>query len=242
MAHLDPERLILVAFGEQHFSAPEVEHLESCETCANDVSGTLKTIRVGREAPQTSDLPALPPGLWERIADQAFDHPRAVPDASSAPEVPRRWRRPGGPPAQRRYRELRRSALLVVCAVMAGIAATLGAQWLTENPRQVVAEASLHSKNAAAEAARGTATIIKTDHGLQMKVDVSGMPPTDGYYEVWVYDGSRAMIPVGNLGPAPLNLPDSIRKVSDFPVVDISLQKIGQQAHGITMLQGEIGQ
>jgi hypothetical protein len=242
VAHLDPERLILVAFGEQHFSTQEAEHLESCETCVGNMSGTLETIGVARETHQTRDLPELPPDLWPRIAEEAFAHPHAVSDAPSEPGVPGRWRRPTGPPAQRRYQQLRRSTLLAMCAVIAGIAATLGAQWLTEKPQQVVAEASLLSKNVAAQAARGTAKIIKTDKGLQMKVDVSGMPPTDGYYEVWVYDGSKAMIPVGTLGSAPLNLPSSIRNISSFPVIDISLQKIGQQAHGITMLQGHIDQ
>lgn len=228
VAHLDPERLILVAFGEQHFSAQEAEHLESCETCADSVSGAGETIQVARTARQTRDLPDPPNDLWQRIADEAFTDPPTMPDAI--------------PGSQRRYRELRRSGLLVLCAAVAGIAATLGAQWLTEDRQQVVAEASLQSKNAAAQSARGTATIVETDDGLQLKVDVSGMPPTDGYYAVWVYDGASTMIPVGTLGSAPLNLPASIHDVSDFPVIDISLQELGQQAHGITMLQGEIDQ
>ncbi len=169
----------------------------------------------------------MTPGLWQRISDEASTEP------------PREL--PAPVPAPRRFRQLRRSALVAICAAAAGIAVTLGAQWLTQEPDQVVAEVRLASKNVAAQEARGTATVVRTDDGLQVKVDVSGMPPTSGYYTVWVYDGAETMIPIGTLGSAPLNVPASVRDISEFPIIDISLQSLGQQTHGTTMLQGRIG-
>ncbi len=237
MAHIDPERLTLIAFGEP-VSAQETAHLEHCQVCTDSLSETRIVIGVGRGAHQVRDLPAPSEDVWQRISAEAFAQPPAVPEArsgSSAPSDP--WPRP------RQDRKAWRSALLALAAVLIGIAGTLGAQslrTLRDKTPNIVAEASLGSKNVATRSVQGRVTIVDTGHGLQMKVDVAGMPTTPGYYAVWLYDGADTMIALGTLGSAPLNLPASASNLSRFSIVDISAQKLGQQSHGVSMLQGAL--
>jgi anti-sigma-K factor RskA len=224
VAHIDPERLTLIAFGEPA-SAQESEHLESCRTCIASLAETRTVISVGRDAHQVRDLPAPPGDLWQRISEEAFAQPQEL-SPPKAKAQPKAWR----------------SALVALAAVLIGIAGTLGVQSLRDKTPSIVAQASLGSKNVATRAAQGSATIIDTGHGLQMKLDVSGMPSTTGYYAVWLYDGADTMIALGTLGSAPLNLPSSASNLSRFSIVDISAQELGQQEHGVSMLQGALRQ
>jgi hypothetical protein len=104
----------------------------------------------------------------------------------------------------------------------------------------VVAQADLLPQAAAPGTAHGTATIVDTGHGLQMRLSLSGMPAATGYYTVWLYDGGTVMIPIGSPGPAPLNVPAAASDLTRFRVVDISAQQLGQQQHGTSMLQGRL--
>ena len=73
-----------------------------------------------------------------------------------------------------------------------------------------------------------------------MRLSLSGMPAATGYCTVWLYDGGTVMIPIGSPGPAPLNVPAAASDLTRFRVVDISAQELGQQQHGISMLQGRL--
>ena len=66
-------------------------------------------------------------------------------------------------------------------------------------------------------------------------VDVSGLPSTDGYFEVWLLaPDASSMIALGTLGPderAVLPLPAGV-SLADYPVVDISAEPYdGNPAH-----------
>ena len=71
MPHLDPDRLVLIALGEQDPSTSENEHLHSCAICGADLDATRATITVGREAQHVQALPAPSEELWARIAGSA---------------------------------------------------------------------------------------------------------------------------------------------------------------------------
>ncbi|MCD5352021.1 anti-sigma factor [Kineosporia mesophila] len=212
-------------------STQETGHLEQCRTCADSLSDLCTVIGVARDAEPVRELPAMPGDLWQRISQEVFAQPPTVLEVAPGSDRPGR---------RRQGRTAWRAALLAVAAALVGIAGTLGVQTLVERPPTIVAEASLGSKNAVTRAVRGTVTIVDTGHGLQMKVDVSDMPSTTGYYAVWLYDGADTMIPLGTLGPAPLNLPASVSDLERFPLVDISAQQLGQQAHGVSLLQGAL--
>ncbi len=213
MSHLDPDRLVLLAIGEQAPSASETEHLETCKACREDLAANRRTVLIGRQTEHLRDRPDPPEELWDRIAAEVF------PAAAPRPER-RRWR------------------LALVAAAMAVIGVAAGVQWAGHKSERVVAEADLLPSTAAPAGAHGTATIVDTGHGLQLRLDLAGMPTPAGYYTVWLYDGRTVMIPIGSPGPAPLNIPAAARDLDDFRIVDVSAQRLGQQEHGTSMLQG----
>jgi len=228
--HLDPERLVLIALGEQDPSASEAEHLRACADCGPDLDATRATATAGRESEHVRDLPAPPEELWARIAGSAFA-------ADPAPNGPARQ-----PPVRARRTWARRRLLVAAAAAVLFVAAAGAAiaWWAGRGGERVVAEADLVAQPGAPAAARGRATIVDTGHGLQMRVALSGMPTPSGYYTVWLYDGRTVMIPIGSPGSAPLNVPAAAGDLTTFSIVDVSAQRLGQQAHGTSMLQGRL--
>jgi hypothetical protein len=110
--HLDPDRLVLIALGEQDPSTAETEHLHHCDSCRHDLTATRATVTVGRESQHVPDLPAPPEDLWRRIAAAAFPASPADPDPLH-PLPPRRslrsvpgLRLPRAVPGLRPYRSV----------------------------------------------------------------------------------------------------------------------------------------
>lgn len=235
MPHLDPDRLTLVALGETTPSGEEAEHLGACKTCRNDLEVLSDVTRIGRESHHVRELPAPPDSVWAAIAAEAFTEPAPAETTPASAELAPS--RPAGVPSPRRWQLALAAALVAVLA----IAGTLGIQAADRHRgQQVVAQVDLVPQPGAPRTAHGIATITRTDHGLQMSVALTGMPATTGYYAVWLYDGSQIMIPIGSPGGAPLNIPATASDIRKFPIVDVSAQKLGQQSHGVSMLQGRL--
>jgi Anti-sigma-K factor rskA len=213
--HLDPDRLVSLALGEQPPSASETGHLTDCRVCRADLAANREIVLIGRETEHVRDLPEPPEGLWSRIAAEAF------PPVAVKSRKPRRWR------------------VALAAAALIGVTGAVGVhQAVHRNAERVVAEADLRPSSAAPKDAHGTATIVDTGHGLQLRVALSGMPATTGYYTVWLYDGRTVMVPIGSPGPAPLNVPAAAGDLDEFRIVDVSAQRLGQQEHGTSMVQG----
>jgi Anti-sigma-K factor rskA len=242
--HLDPNRLVLIALGEQDPSAFETEHLRGCGSCDADLAATQATITVGRESEHLRNLPAPSEDLWTRIAGAAFTAPSPQDGRlGRAEKKTRRHDTPAGtrwfsslPNARGRSRPALAAAAVLLVAVV-GVAVTWSSHRTTE---RILAKADLVAQPAAPAAARGRATIVDTGHGLQMRLVLSGMPAPTGYYTVWLYDGRTVMIPIGSPGPAPLNVPAAADDLTKFSIVDVSAQQLGQQQHGTSMLQGRL--
>ena len=244
MSHLDPDRLVLIALGEQDPSASETEHLQGCGSCGADLAATRATITMGRESEHLRVLPAPSEDLWERIAGTAFTAPSPQDGrVGRAEKTARRQDTPAGtrwlgslPGGRGRWRLALAAAAVLLVAVV-GFAVTWSGHRTTG---RILAEADLVAQPAAPAGARGRATIVDTGHGLQMRLVLSGMPTPSGYYTVWLYDGRTVMIPIGSPGPAPLNVPAAADDLTRFSIVDVSAQQLGQQQHGTSMLQGRL--
>jgi hypothetical protein len=232
--HLDPDRLALIALGEQEPTAPETEHLHACAACGADLDTTRATVSAGRASEHLRDLPAPDEALWSRIAGAAFATPSPNGRAEHRTELPAHrapWAR------RNRWRLALAAAAVILLAAATGVAVVWPGRSDTD---RVVAEADLVAQPAAPAGAQGRATIVDTGHGLQMRVVLSGMPDATGYYTVWLYDGRTVMIPIGSPGPAPLNVPAVAGDLTTFAIVDVSAQRLGQQEHGTSMLQGRL--
>jgi hypothetical protein len=244
MTHLDPDRLVLIALGEQTADQTEEQHLVTCDACRGDLSTTHTVAGIARHSEDLNDLPAASAGLWQRVAAEAFAEPAPAkrPQSNRRPAPTRPANRPANRPAGPKEGRWARSRLLLVAAaaLVLGIASTVGVTRLVSDRAKVVAEADLAPQAAAPAGAHGTVTVIDTGQGLQLRVSMTGMPTAAGYYTVWLFDGGSVMIPIGSPGGAALNVPATAADLTRYHIVDISLQRLGQQEHGTSMLQGTL--
>ncbi|WP_229789437.1 anti-sigma factor domain-containing protein [Pilimelia terevasa] len=226
---------MLVALGEQDPSASEAGHLHGCDSCAADLDAARATVAVGRGSRHVRDLPEPPPELWARIAGAAFAAPALAPPAAR-PAVRTRWFDSlRGPRGRLRLAVAATAALVLIVAVGVGAVRT-GRRGV----ERVVAEADLIAQPAAPAAAKGRAAVVDTGHGLEVRLEMSGMPTPGGYYLVWLYDGGSVMVPLGAPGSARLNVPAAAGDLTRFSIIDVSAQQLGQQQHGTSMLQGRL--
>ena len=150
---------------------------------------------------------------------------------------------PGTPPgnSEARVLPLRRWGSIAIAAVAAaavGVVGTLAAvrPWEEDAPAVVVASASasLGPVSGGPGGVTGRAVVVQAAAGPRLEVTAAGLPSPEGYYEVWVFDGTSRMVSVGTLGPdasASLPLPATM-DLGTFRVVDISAERYdGEQTH-----------
>ncbi|MDX3658750.1 anti-sigma factor [Streptomyces sp. ID05-26A] len=225
MTHADPDLLTLLALGEPMADESTENHVRACAECRSELAALREVVDLGRETRAEADLPMPSDDVWKRIAAETGQ--------DTAPVVPlhrppRRWR-----------------ALLAVAAVAAivGAAGSIAVdRFLTPaTTEQVLAQVDLARLASAPGTARGTARVVRTADRTVLRVSVDGMPAPDGLYQVWLYDGAATMIPLGVLtnGQADMPVPDTL-DLETYRVVDVSAQRLGQQEHGISMLQGSL--
>jgi anti-sigma-K factor RskA len=85
---------------------------------------------------------------------------------------------------------------------------------------------------------------VQGPDGPELDVTAAGLPLQQGYYEVWVFDGTVKMVAVGVLGAdstASLALPPTL-DLRTYHVVDISLEQYdGDQTHSqVSVLRGTL--
>jgi Anti-sigma-K factor rskA len=245
VTHLENDRLVLIAIGEQRPDHGEDRHLATCDTCRDETTMTGRVSDLARHGDDLLDLPAPSPGVWDRVAAEAFMQPhRAQPHRAQSRRAqprPALTARPVSTRPPRQSRARLRLALVAALALVLGIAGTAAVNWRVGGDHaHVVAQADLLPQPAAPTSAHGTVQIIDGGHGRQLRLTMTGMPTPTGYYTVWLFDGGSVMIPVGSPGTAPLNIPTAATDLGRFHIIDISAQRLGQQEHGTSMLQGTL--
>ncbi|MDH4160244.1 MAG: anti-sigma factor [Actinomycetota bacterium] len=219
--HLDPEDVALHALGEPLDGAASA-HLQACPSCASDLSALAEVVAVGRVLDRHDTLEAPPPRVWEAIRSQLTpDLPVSgpSPDAELAPIVSLAGRRRRWP-----------TGLLVAASVLGVLVGSVATSVVTADPSPEtpvaapVATASLAALPAHAGA--GSAEIVEGPEGPQLVLDVAGLSPGDGFYEVWLIDPETfAMVGLGALPgtrgtfPVPAGL-----DLSTYSVVDVSIE------------------
>jgi anti-sigma-K factor RskA len=79
VAHLEPERLVLLALGEDALDQHETGHLDACESCHGEMVALREVADVGRQTRRVSDLPPPPEHVWQRIRAELAATGRATP-------------------------------------------------------------------------------------------------------------------------------------------------------------------
>lgn len=214
MAHCEPETLSLIALGEQP-SADDAVHLVTCDACRREWE-SLRDVADTARGLDDDELLTPPPHVWAAISEEIA---QSSPDAGNV--VPMRARRSFAP------------WLAVAATVGLLLGGVAGVSLMRSAPAEIVASVALEPL--ADYTATGSATVEAVDGTEMLAVDVSGLPATDGYFEVWLLaPDASSMIALGTLGAgerATLPLPPGV-SLADYPVVDISAEPYdGDPAH-----------
>lgn len=178
-----------------------------------------------------------PAGLWDRIAAASVAGP-ADPAGPADAAGPAGGGATVHPLARRRTAWTLGAAAAVVIGVVVAIAVGRGG----DGDGDVLASTRLEPL-AAAEPA--TAELVEDGGGLRLDLPLpeDDLPPTDGFYEVWLIDPAvERLVSLGPVRPdARYAVPASI-DYRDFPIVDVSVEPAdGDPAHsGDSILRGTL--
>ena len=207
MKHCEPQTLALLALGEQPDESDAV-HLVTCDACRHEWDSLRSTVEIARSLDEQDVVIAPPPGVWAAVSAQITAAPSV---ADLASRRSRRW----AP-----WVAVAAAAGLVFGGV-AGVALTRSA---TPAPA-IVATTPLEPL--ADYSTTGRASVEVVDAAQVLAVNVSDLPATDGYFEVWLLaPDASSMIAIGTLGSGQAStfpLPDGV-SLRDYPVVDISIE------------------
>jgi hypothetical protein len=223
--HLDPDRLVLLAFAEEPADDTETAHLAVCAGCRDEIGSLREVTRLGAETQDLRDLPPPPAAVWAGIKAETTADVRRIP-------VPHRKRRAWLMPA-----------VAAGLALIAGVAGTVVAFRIAQRPPAVVAAATLQPLATAPPDARGNAEVLGDE---DLRVAAQRLPLTTGYYEVWLIDPDdlTKMVSLGSLTAAAdvtLPIPPGT-DLNRFRLVDISAEaNDGDSAHsGDSLLRGTL--
>ncbi len=206
MKHCDPEELSLLALGETP-SPDDAVHLLTCDDCRHRWEDLCHVVDVAREL-EDDEILTPPPHIWAAIAEE-------IAEPSNVTAMPARPSRRWAPWI---------AVAAAVGVVLGGIVGVSLTRASAPAP-DVIASAALDPLEDFTT--NGAATVEVVDGTEQLAVNVSGLPQTDGYFEVWLLaPDASSMIAVGTLGAGSSSsfpLPPGV-SLADYPVVDISLE------------------
>lgn len=244
MAHYDAETLGLIALGESDAASDGLRHLDTCATCAAEVSSLRNVVAAGR-AGKDAPLAEPPADLWDRISAQLqhdSDNTSADTASEAANVVPLSSAR-----RERSNRGRMMTWIGVAAAavgLIAGVAITSLVTTKSDAPKTV---ASAPLEGEAVKAAHGTATLTyNKQQQPELLITVVNLPKSDhGFYEVWLMNATPVrFVALGVLGAdhtgtfqLPPNLP-----ANNYGYIDVSLQPFnGSPLHsGVSVVRGAI--
>lgn len=235
MQHLDPDRLVLLAFSDSTAAGDEAVHLAECAGCQAEIDTLKHVADLGAETQDVRDLPPPPEHVWTGIAAEvarAEAPAAAVTDLAAARERRRpRWLVP---------------ALAAAAAAVFAVAGTIGTLRWADRPvvPDIEASATLAPLEGVPAAAAGAAQVLA---GGELSVDVRNLPLTPGHYEIWLIDpdDTTKMQAVGavpqNANEVRLPIPPGT-DLNRFRLVDVSAEpNDGNSAHsGNSLLRGTL--
>lgn len=100
--HLEPDRLMLLALGEEPVTADVADHLASCPRCQAELESLRDVVDLGRHTDGLRDLPSPAPRVWDGIMRQILAESQLLSDRQAAALA--------GPSGQASEREMAPSA------------------------------------------------------------------------------------------------------------------------------------
>jgi anti-sigma-K factor RskA len=255
MLHCDAETLALIALGEP-LADDERRHLAECARCQSELDQNRAVVASGRRV-EAADQPQDPPdAVWAAISGELGLDPDLspfVPDdadrAERAGVIALAERRRQRQSTQRRVTWIAAAASVAGIAVGAlGVAALSGPSGadpgtlIAESPLTVVPIDAGGSSRSTQDMA-GTARIVQSEGEDYAEVDARGLPPVEGYYEVWLIKSDLSgMVSLGALtagSQGRFTIPTGT-DLSIYTIVDVSVENLdGDPTHSKeSMLRG----
>ncbi|MFF0740337.1 anti-sigma factor [Streptomyces sp. NPDC004111] len=220
-------------------------HLRLCACCRGELDELRELIRAARGITREDLLVEPPATVWRSVAARVrLDEGAGLPASPSGPVGDEPPTSPGTAASARS----RRTTLLPIAVALAvgmllGGAAAHG--YLDDDP--VPATAGARRTLVAVHPARPVGGSVRVEEdaksGRHVSFQVTGLPSTAGYYEVWLMDPTRrkliAMGVLGADGTATLPVPHAV-DLAEYPLFDISEEHDdGDPAHsGKSVLSG----
>jgi hypothetical protein len=252
--HCTPETLALAALREPLPSA-DAAHLDRCAACRDEVTALQRSVDALAVPEFAASVPpvAPPPAVWAGIAAATgvesaprpellagtAPPPRTQPVAAAPPARPAEPAEPGV------VRELRprRSRILLAMAASLLVGAGIGAGAVALANRDTAEElaaadlAPLDDRDAT-----GSAEVVATRDGEQLRVVLEAPELDDGFYEVWLLEPAvERMVQIGVVrdGTTTLDLPEGL-DLAEYPIVDVSVEPLdGVPTHsGVSVARG----
>jgi hypothetical protein len=82
--HLDPDRLALLALGEEPVTADVADHLASCPPCQAELESMRDVVDLGQDAGRARDLPSASPRVWDSIMRQILTESQLLSEGQAA--------------------------------------------------------------------------------------------------------------------------------------------------------------
>jgi Anti-sigma-K factor rskA len=82
--HLEPDRLMLLALGEEPVTADVADHLASCPRCQAELESLRDVVDLGRDNNGRPDPPSPPPRVWDGIMRQILAESQLLSDRQAA--------------------------------------------------------------------------------------------------------------------------------------------------------------
>lgn len=255
MLHCDAETLALVALGEP-LADDERRHLRQCPRCQTELDQNKAVVATGRSVTPQDRPTEPPPAVWSAISRELGLSAAVTPFVPDETDDVERGQVIELARHRKRERDTkRRASWFAAAAAVAGIA--LGAVGATaldqqQDPSTVIAQSELTGVPADAGGSplvnasmSGTARIVDTDGQDYAEVDARGLPPIDGYYEVWLIRSDLSgMISLGALTAGSQGrfvIPPGT-DLASFTILDVSVEPFnGDPTHSKqSVLRGTI--
>jgi len=243
VSHIDPNTLALIALGESALPA-DLDHIRGCVMCQSEVD-ELTAIAASARSIDAEDRPVAPPAfVWENIESALNADSHAHAESATNPTNPSDSADPAAAVTVRRKSRSMFALAASVGVLIGGLGTYIAVSTDDSSARAtVVAQASLDPIRDVKDPA--SASVQQIDGREVLNVQASGLPATDGFYEVWLLaPDATSMISVGMLDASEggqFPLPAGI-DLEAFPIVDISLEHFdGDSTHSAdSILRGTL--
>lgn len=242
--HTDPELLSLLALGEEVGTDEDRSHVQTCPTCAEELSELHRLVTLGRGVGADSELTVPGPHVWNRIRAELALLPGLEPRADESAVVledhPESYAADRTSAASATTTPVsthpRPSLLAVLEAALAG---------QSRGSAGLVAHATLAPVQGAWSGASGEAVIATDQLGRRiLQVALEPDLPYSGVRHAWLIhrDDPTLKQTLGILdGPYGVWTVDKSINLEQYAILDISQQRASETEHsGQTVVRGQL--